>query len=79
MARAIPATVFQFHSGSIKSGVDASVDEGEGKFQFHSGSIKSKSLRAKPLPIPSFNSIVVRLKVGDGKPFDRDRVGVSIP
>ncbi len=54
---------FQFHTGSIKSGSGMRCLRGKVPFQFHTGSIKRLHPHELPVPVPRFNSILVRLKV----------------
>ena len=56
------STKFQFHSGSIKSEIQALYRAGGDGFQFHSGSIKSGEINRSDVEQMCFNSIVVRLK-----------------
>ena len=57
---------FQFHSGSIKRSIANVPTISQTKFQFHSGSIKRRlPTRFSNRKPACFNSIVVRLKVGD--------------
>ena len=56
-------SVFQFHTGSIKSCYRGAGSGNYRKFQFHTGSIKSiDPRRARYAPCFCFNSILVRLK-----------------
>ena len=54
---------FQFHTGSIKSAESRESARIHLRFQFHTGSIKRKSVSLiLQQTVPSFNSILVRLK-----------------
>ena len=71
---------FQFHTGSIKSPRTDFEKSLMSKFQFHTGSIKSyPSLVFISTKIPSFNSILVRLKEKVQICFMHARFKVSIP
>jgi len=60
----ISASLFQFHSGSIKTYVETGRLVIAILFQFHSGSIKTKPPKPKiPDPEIRFNSTLVRLKL----------------
>ena len=66
--------VFQFHSGSIKSNAVGASGAVAHMFQFHSGSIKRVCVsRGASFRWPSFNSIVVRLKVIGGYTMHKKR------
>ena len=58
--------MFQFHNGSIKSGLLNESNTVIAMFQFHNGSIKSEFNTARNKDkVPRFNSTMVRLKEGD--------------
>ena len=60
----VSVSLFQFHSGSIKSLTTTNYKLIETMFQFHSGSIKREDVRdVLNSAFNCFNSIVVRLKV----------------
>ena len=62
-----PLVVFQFHTGSIKSGDWTLGTTSEIRFQFHTGSIKRRAdIALVGGWYYSFNSILVRLKVWIG-------------
>src|SRR5436853_132195 len=63
-ALALLLMLFQFHSGSIKTGCTPSSAKMFGEFQFHSGSIKTAMRLFRRAPKPSFNSTLVRLRLG---------------
>ena len=60
--------MFQFHTGSIKSDTELIEFARSTGFQFHTGSIKSlETTYLKGYVQQCFNSILVRLKVTEGK------------
>ena len=74
-------TLFQFHSGTIKSQTtDWGVSYLKSAFQFHSGTIKRvATLRPLASNQTSFNSILVRLKEENRNTQTVEPFGVSIP
>ena len=60
--------VFQFQSGAVKSSKIQSGVNGFILFQFQSGAVKSVSVPVTSVPVPDFNSKVVRLKATTALP-----------